>query len=980
MRLTQPLHVHISTLFLALTLLIGGLIGWIGYRTSADLLQNSASVQSERIGQQIQERLRDSLEPAEMALNLVRYHSMTWASTVAERLVSLDVLGEVLDSSSALSAIYIGYPDGAFFLLRRLNAREQGLTGAPAEARYLVQSIERGAQPSGRYIYLDAQREIIQTLDRPDYVQAYDPRSRGWWQQARAASGMVQTAPYPFFTSQSVGITLAVRAQTGGGVVGADIDLTTLGDALARQKVTPGTQLALVNARGELVAHERIAGLLPADPTARTRLPLLSELQSPALDHLLNQQDLGRDVALQAYRDTDAAAWYVSAVTVPTVGTQTLHLLTAIPDAELMAAARRQLAWSMVITLLVIALSVPVTWVLARLISQPLRRLVGDVEAIRHFDFMQPIAVDNLVKETHDLALTLQGMQGTVRHFLELSLAVASEETFERLLPRLLGATLEAAQAQSGVLFLADGRRLVPSCALRPGDRALDADELAGLATLALPQDGASSLAGLLQAAGPVLGQALHEGQVWNQGLQLQDLQVLQLQASGLADGLQHGVAIPLLNRHRERVGAMLLLLRDPPDDAQVSFVAAFSGPAAVTLEARALIREQKQLFEAFIQLIAGAIDAKSPYTGGHCARVPELTKMLARAACEQTAGPFAEFQLSESDWEAVHVAAWLHDCGKVTTPEYVVEKSTKLETIYDRIHEVRMRFEVLKRDALIAMHEAMAAGQPEERARAEMAQACRALDEDFAFVAACNEGGEYLSPDKQARLRAIAQRTWLRTLDDRLGISQEERKRKAGEPARVLPAREPLLADRPEHRIERGPQDQIAPDNPWGFKLQVPELLYNRGELYNLLVSRGTLSAEERYKINEHMVQTIKMLTRLPFPRHLRAVPEIAGGHHEKMDGTGYPRGLRREDMSPVARMMAIADIFEALTATDRPDKKLKTLSEALGIMARMRQDQHIDPELFELFLRSGVYLEYARRYMQPALIDTIDIEEYLT
>jgi HD-GYP domain-containing protein (c-di-GMP phosphodiesterase class II) len=159
-----------------------------------------------------------------------------------------------------------------------------------------------------------------------------------------------------------------------------------------------------------------------------------------------------------------------------------------------------------------------------------------------------------------------------------------------------------------------------------------------------------------------------------------------------------------------------------------------------------------------------------------------------------------------------------------------------------------------------------------------------------------------------------------------------------------------------------------------------VPELLYNRGELYNLLVSRGTLSTEERYKINEHMVQTIKMLTRLPFPKHLRNVPEIAGGHHEKMDGTGYPRRLRREDMSPVARMMAIADIFEALTAVDRPYKKGKTLSEALKIMAVMRRDQHIDPELFELFLRSGVYLEYARRHMQPELIDTVHIEDYLT
>jgi HD-GYP domain-containing protein (c-di-GMP phosphodiesterase class II) len=976
MRLTQPLHVHISTLFLALTLLIGGLIGWHGYRTSAELVQASASEQSGRIGRQVQEEFRNALEPAEMAIKLVRYHRITWSPTLAERLASLDFLGEVLEGSPALSAIYVGYPNGDFFLLRRLNTREQGLTGAPAEARYLVQSIERGARPRGRYIYLDAAREVIQTLDQPDYVQAYDPRRRGWWQQAQAASGLVQTEPYPFFTSRSVGITLAARARAAESVVGADIDLATLGSRLARQKVTPGTQLALVSGRGELVAHERIAELLPADGQARTGLPPLAALQSPALDQLVERRGLGRDAGLQAERDDDGATWYTAAVAVPRAGAPDLHLLMAIPDAELMAGARQQLAWSAAMTLLVIVLSIPVTWWLARLISQPLRRLVHDVEAIRHFDFQQPIAVDNLVKETHDLALTLQGMQGTIRHFLELSIVVASEENFERLLPRLLGETLYAAQAQAGVLYLSDGTRLIPSCALRPDDHALDAQELGSLATLQLPDEDLSASA----LVGPLMGRALQQGQVGSQALTDADLQALQLGPSGLAAGLRYGMAIPLMNRRHERVGAMLLLLDEPPDEAQVSFVAAFSGSAAVSLEARELIQQQKQLFEAFIQLIASAIDAKSPYTGGHCARVPELTKMLARAACAQTDGPFADFALSEQAWEAVHVAAWLHDCGKVTTPEYVVDKSTKLETLYDRIHEVRMRFEVLKRDAVIAMHEAVAAGRSAAQARAEMAQACRALDEDYAFVAACNEGGEYLSPEKQERLKTIAQRTWLRTLDDRLGISHEERTRKAREPAPPLPVAEPLLADRAEHRIERNPQDQLAPDNPWGFKVQVPELLYNRGELYNLLVSRGTLSAEERYKINEHMVQTIKMLTRLPFPKHLRNVPEIAGGHHEKMDGTGYPRRLRREDMSPVARMMAIADIFEALTAVDRPYKQGKTLSEALRIMAAMRKDQHIDPELFELFLRSGVYREYAERYMQAALIDTIDIEDYLT
>ena len=454
--------------------------------------------------------------------------------------------------------------------------------------------------------------------------------------------------------------------------------------------------------------------------------------------------------------------------------------------------------------------------------------------------------------------------------------------------------------------------------------------------------------------------------------------------ALGLADLLQttpatNAIAVPLLNRQQNLVGAMLLLRQAETDEARLSFIGALSGSAAVSLENQGLIKAQKKLFEAFIQLIAGAIDAKSQYTGGHCARVPELTKMLARAACAENSGPYQDFKLTEDDWEAVHVAAWLHDCGKVTTPEYVVDKATKLETLYDRIHEIRMRFEVLKRDAEIACLKAMADGEPEAGAREKLAAALAQLDDDYAFVATCNEGGEFMAPEHLERLQQIARRTWMRTLDDRIGISSEESLRKARTAPPVLPVSEMLIADRPDHLFERQARDRTAPGNPLGIQMQVPNLLYNKGELYNLSVARGTLAAEERYKINEHIVQTLIMLNQLPFPKHLRAVPEIAGGHHEKMDGTGYPRGLKREEMSPLARMMAIADIFEALTAVDRPYKKGKTLSEAIRIMSFMRNDRHIDPDLFELFLRAGIYREYAERFMQPALIDAVNIDDYL-
>ncbi len=446
-------------------------------------------------------------------------------------------------------------------------------------------------------------------------------------------------------------------------------------------------------------------------------------------------------------------------------------------------------------------------------------------------------------------------------------------------------------------------------------------------------------------------------------------------------------LTVPLKNHEGLVIGVMQLINAQdaagsvvPFDDAIVPLVEALASQAAVSIDNHQLIEAQKRLLDSFIELIAAAIDAKSPYTGGHCQRVPELTKMLTRAVCEADDGPFRDFALDEAGWYELHIACWLHDCGKVTTPEYVVDKATKLETICDRIHEVRMRFEVLKRDAEIAYLKGRLDGGDEPTLKAQYEAQLAALDDDFAFVGECNVGGEFMAPPKVERLKKIAERTWTRTLSDRIGISSAERSRREREPDQTLPVQEKLLQDRPDHVIGREAVDIMAPDNKWGFKLKMPAAKFNQGELYNLSIGRGTLTDEERYKINDHIMQTIAMLEGLPFPRHLRRVAEYAGGHHEKMDGTGYPRGLRREDMSIPARAMAIADIFEALTAADRPYKPAKTLSESIKIMGFMVKDNHIDPDLFRLFLRSGVYKEYAGKHLKPEQIDEVDLTPYLS
>lgn len=445
-------------------------------------------------------------------------------------------------------------------------------------------------------------------------------------------------------------------------------------------------------------------------------------------------------------------------------------------------------------------------------------------------------------------------------------------------------------------------------------------------------------------------------------------------------------LCVPLTAHSGEVLGVLQFMNALDPQTGEVigfsrqslNFIEALASQAAVALDNHNLIDSQKALIDAMIEMLAGAIDAKSAYTGGHCARVPELALMLAEQACAVTEGPLASFAFrSEDEWREFRIGAWLHDCGKITTPEHIVDKATKLEIVYNRIHEVRMRFEVLLRDATIARLQALANGVPAEEVETTYRERLASLQDDFAFVATCNIGGELMAPERIERLKRIAAQTWVRHFDDRLGLSHEESTRLETIPAAPLPAVEQLLADKAEHLIPRG--EDRALDPKYGFKVTVPEYRFNYGEIYNLSISRGTLTAEERYKVNDHINQTIVMLESMPFPKNLRRVPEYAGTHHETLLGTGYPRQLDKDSLSIPARIMAIADIFEALTASDRPYKKAKTLSESIDILASLRDRGHIDADLFALFLTSGLHLQYGERRLKPEQLDQVDVQAYL-
>ncbi len=421
------------------------------------------------------------------------------------------------------------------------------------------------------------------------------------------------------------------------------------------------------------------------------------------------------------------------------------------------------------------------------------------------------------------------------------------------------------------------------------------------------------------------------------------------------------GTALGRLNRHTLRLINTLVM------------------QANVALENQQLVKSQQTMMDAMVKILAGAIDEKSPYTGGHCERVPLLAEMLCQEACDSQQGELANFSFTTEDqWREFKMAAWMHDCGKITTPESVVDKATKLEMIYNRIHEIRTRFEVLLRDAKIDHLESIYIHHVDkQQADLTLAQRTQQLTEDFAFIAQCNTGGEFQSSENAERIQQIGLETWQRNFDDRLGLSHIELSRYANAEKATLPVTEQLFSDRPEHIIER-PYSK-AQDPSYGFKMEIPEYLNNHGELHNLLVSRGTLTPEERFIINDHIIQTIVILDQIPFPPNLSRVSEMAGGHHETLIGTGYPRKLTAKELSIPARVLAIADIFEALTAGDRPYKKAKTLSEAIHILHSFKRKQHIDPLLFDLFLSEGVYKKYAERFLEPEQIDEVDIQRYL-
>lgn len=921
------------------------LLMWQGRQLARTALLTSAREHALLMGRLVDERARNLLASAVASLNSLSWDPLVGARSLPDRLARIEILANTLRSIPVVSAVYVGYGNGEFLLLRPLRKGQQdGAIDPPKGASFLLQTVtldERGA-PVGEWRFFDERMQLLSARVMPGYT--FDPRARPWFRDAAQGQGMQLTQPYVFFTTRTVGMTISERPQRADAVVALDVELSELSAQLAELRPTPGTDIVIARGDGSVVAHsdpDEVLDWRDGKPVFRR----LADLREPALAAFASREVKAQETLAL---DIDAQTWFGIKIPLSSIKGADLNLYLATPDRDLFQATRDGLARHAVGAAALTLLLMAAGWVGGKRIGRDLTQVTARAQQLSRFDFSRPLKSPSRLTEVQALEVVLDEVCTTIEGFLLTTETIGREADLERMLGKVLRQMVSATGSRFGAVYLVDDTG--GTLQLNAVAQAASAEPI--LPDPELPLDRISRAGPVIEDIGPDLVQ----------------------------------LAVPLTDRQRRPIG--LLILAHPLDlwhssaDFRV-FVEKLSGALSAAIEARRMAEAQQQLLDGFIRLIAGAIDAKSPYTGGHCLRVPELaTTIIARMAGERD-GPYASYQPTADDLYAFHLGAWLHDCGKVTSPEHVIDKATKLETLYNRIHEVRARFEMLWRDAEIAHLRRLLAGEDETASWQRLGDEQNLLQDEFDFVARCNIGGEYMTDEAIARLNEIGGRTWERHFSDRLGLSRDEAVRFDAIPEAPLPAIELLLADRPEHKTpwdgRRPPVEKGDSANIYGFDMALPPCALDRGELHNLSIRRGTLTEEERFKINDHIVQTYIMLRSLPWPRALRRVPEIAATHHERMDGKGYPRRLDASAMTLEDRVMAIADVFEALTAADRPYKPAKTLSEALGIMQGMCSGGHLDPELFRYFLQSRLWVDYAARFLKEEQRDLDDIAPLL-
>lgn len=911
----------------------------------------------------------------------------------------LSLLISALTETPSLYSLYYGYADGRFLQVISADGESSVLAAhkAPGATRWIVRTISAvpgEGDASDRvqsWTFLDVNLAVLGA--RTDSSPGYDPRKRPWYISALDQDQVQLSEPYIFSSLQQPGISASKRLADRGGVFGVDVTLTQLSHFISQLKISENGGIVMSDEAGRVIAMSPKFGTHPPFTS-------LKDMDAPLAQGVIQvrERQLGDGTH---FVDLGGRKLLVHQMEWQT-GMRRIDIAVAAPMDDFVAHIYAMQKQIFIMALLGLGLFVTIALFFSNRMSKSVENLAQDAERIRRCDFTGEPPRASRIIEFHELGESFSNMktdlaaytqalevsENKLNRLVSLGIAMAAEHNGEKLMEMLLLGAKELANADGGSLYILGEDKQLHFQLVRNDSLGVAYGGTSGTA-VSLPPVAMFDEEGQPNHNN-VVSYCVHMGEAVNTP-DAYDHVAFDFSGTRAFDEANNYVSrsfitVPLRPRGGDVIGALQLInAREPGSDVPIAFspeiqnfVEALSAQAATAMYNRNLMEAQEKLMDSMIQLIAGAIDAKSPYTGGHCARVPELAIMLAEEASKVDQGPLADFRFETDDqWREFRIGAWLHDSGKVITPEYVVDKATKLESLYNRIHEVRTRFEVLLRDAAIERLEAIAEGTKRDAADATFAARKAQLVDDFAFIAKCNVGGEFMEPEDIQRLMTLSKTTWQRHFDDSLGLSYEESTRYIA-PESALPVTEKLLDDKSFHIIPREGTVHKMYDG-MDFKLNIPEHLYNHGELYNLCIARGTLTAEERFKITEHIMQTIAMLERLPFPKHLARVPEYAGTHHENLDGSGYPRQLTKDQLSVPSRIMAIADIFEALTASDRPYKKPKTLSEAVKILSFFKKDGHIDPDLFDLFLTSGGYMRYAERFLDTERIDDVDVAAYV-
>jgi len=990
-RFQITLLVGVLSIVAVMTVSIVGTILTVADRSARE----EAATRFQIVGVSVRERTGSLLEPA---ATLASMASFVPGIARTPSIDSLDdparyLFSRVLSGHPAIYSAYIGHRDGSFLqvIAVRGNDSVREAHAAPPGTVQILRTItvEDGLRTQN-WTFLDGTDGVLGTRRETDF--SYDPRIRPWYLDAVSAEAVTISDPYTFSSSGLPGITVSRTLPDGTGVVGVDITTAELTSFLANQAISPGGGSALFTATGTMIA---------AAPEIAPFLEATGFDQVTGGDSV-DSRGVGEGTG-------PASGWLYVTTEWSVAPGEVLVALTAAPAEDFLAGAMEMRRTIVLIAALVLVVIVPVVVVFARGLAKALSLLATDAERVGAMDFSGNPAVTTPIYEFQRMADAFVIMKATIAErterlqialeklqmLVDMAIAMSAEYDLDRLSEMILQGAKRLAHADGGSLYLVNDDRdtlefmivLNDSLGFQQGGTSGDAVKMR---PVPLYDDEGN------ENHHNVVTHAFHNEKTVNipDAYDSDEFDFSGTRSFDAENGYRSRsfLTIPLKPRGGGDVmGALQLINATDPESGEIvpfpeslrEFVEALSSAAAVAVQNWKLMEQQKRLFDDLVRFVGTAIDGKSPYTARHCTRVSDISIDLVRAADSETTGRFARVAFTPSQVREFEIAAWLHDCGKITTPEHVIDKATKLETIYNRIHEIRTRFEVLLRDARIEYLTARLEGQESNDAEKELARKESQLFDDFAFVAACNRGTEYMEDAAIERLEQIGDRRWVRHFDDRLGLSigEEEHLRETDDDRsdESGPVEERLLADRPEHIALRKNWTQERYDA-YGFRFDVPDRLYNRGELYNLSTRRGTLTAEERFKINEHVAQTIVMLETIRFPEELRRVTQYAGEHHEMLDGSGYPRHFADENLSLPSRILAFADIFEALTSTDRPYRQAMKLSDAIRILAEMVDAGKIDGEVFRLFLRSGIYRRYAETHMRADQIDEIDVARYVT